>query len=99
MTGHIEQQVFAHQPHQIDAGVADMVLRFIFAPPRPHVAVDGVQTLGDRAGAIDIGLLGNNDLLVLTPEPCLPGGTAAAEACTDNQNIDVVFDDRIVGHQ
>ena len=99
MAGHIEQQVFAHQPHQVDTRVADMVLRLILTPPGAHVAVNGVQTLGDRAGAIDIRLLGNNDLLVLTPEPGLPGGTAAAEACTDNQNIDVVFDDRIVGHQ
>ena len=99
VTGHIEQQVFAHQPHQVDARVADMVLRIIFAPSGAHVAVDGVQALSDRAGAIDIGLLGNDDLLVLPPEPGLPGGAGAAETCTDDQDIDVVFDDRFVGHQ
>ena len=99
VTGHIEQQVFAHQSHQIDTSVADMVLRFIFAPPGPHVAVDGIQTLRDRAGAIDIRFLGYNDLLVLAPKPGLPGGTAAAEACADDQDIDVVFDDRFVSHQ
>ena len=76
VTGHVEQQVFAHQPHQVDTSVADMVLRLILAPPGAHVAVDGVQALGDRAGAIDIGLLGNDDLLVLPPEPRLPGGAA-----------------------
>ncbi len=99
MTGHVEQQVFPHQPHQVDTGVADMILRFVFAPTRAHVAVDGVEPLGDRTGAVDIGLLGNDDLLVLAPEPCLPGGAGAAEARTDHQDIDAVFDDRFVGHQ
>ena len=99
VTGHVEQQVFPHQPHQVDASVADMVLRIIFAPAGAHVAVDGVQALGDRTGAIDIGLLGNDDLLVLAPEPGLPCGTGAAKARTDDQNIDAVFDDRFVSHQ
>ncbi len=99
VAGHVEQQVFAHQPHQVDASVADMVLRIVFAPPGAHVAVDGVQALGDRAGAIDIGLLGNDDLLLLAPEPGLPCGTGAAKACADDQDIDVVFDDRFMAHQ
>ena len=99
VTGHIEQQVFPHEPHQVDTSVADMVLRFIFAPTRAHVAVDGVQALSDRTRAIDIGLLGNDDLLVLPPESGFPGGTGTAKACTDDQNVDAVFDDRFVSHQ
>jgi hypothetical protein len=55
--------------------------------------------LGDRAGAIDVGLLGNDDLLVLAPEPGFPCGTRAAETRADDQDIDAVFDDRVVGHQ
>ena len=99
MTGHVEQQVFPHQPHQVDASVADMVLGIVLAPAGAHVAVDGVQALGDRAGAIDVGLLGNDDLLVLAPEPGFPGGTRAAKTRTDDQDVDAVFDDRVVGHQ
>ena len=36
---------------------------------------------------------------VLAPESGLPGGTAAAKARTDDQNIDAVFDNRFVSHQ
>jgi len=55
--------------------------------------------LSDRARPIDIGFLGDDDLLVLTPEPGLPGGAAAAETRADDQDIDIVFDDRFLCHQ
>ncbi len=95
---HVEQQVFPHHSHQVDASVADMVLRLVFAPAGTHVAVDGVEALCDRTGAIDVGLLGNDNLLVLPPEPGLPCGTRAAKACTDDQYVDAFFDDRFVSH-
>jgi hypothetical protein len=98
LSADVEQQVLAHHPHQVDAGVADMVFRLVLAPARAHVAVDGVQALGDRARAIDIGLFGDDDLLVLTPESRLPGGAGAAQARTDDQDVDAVFDDGVVGH-
>jgi hypothetical protein len=99
VTRHVEQKVLAHHTHQVDARVADMVLGLVLAPAGAHVAVDCVQTLGDRTRTIDVGLLGDDDLLVLAPEPRLPGGTGASQACTDDQNVDAVFDDRFVGHQ
>jgi hypothetical protein len=95
---HIEQQVFPHQPHQVDARIAHMVFGIIFAPARAHIAVDRVQTLGDRTRAIDIRLLGNHDLLVLAPESRFPCGAAAAKARADDQNVDAVFDDRFGAH-
>ena len=94
VTCHVKQQVFPHHPHQVDAGVTDMILRLVLAPAGAHVTVDGVQPLSDRTGAVDIGLLGNDNLFVLTPEPGLPCGTRAAQTCTDDQNIDAFFDDR-----
>src|SRR5262249_11515008 len=94
VTGHIEKQVFTHQPHQIDTRVADMVLRIIFAPSGAHVAIYSVQALSDRAGAIDIGFLGDNDLLVLTPESCLPGGAAPAQPRATDPTTNFLFPHR-----
>ena len=99
MTGHVEQKVFADHAHQVDAGIANVIFRIILAPARAHVAVDRVQTLRDRAGAVDIGLLGNDNLLVLSPEPCFPSGTRATKACADNKDVDIVFDNGLVSHQ
>ena len=99
VAGHVEQQILAHQPHQVDAGVADMVLGLVLAPAGAHVAIDGVEALGDRARTIDIGLLGNDDLLVLSPEPRFPGGSGPPKTRTDDQHVDAVFDDRFVCHQ
>jgi hypothetical protein len=96
---HVEQQVLAHEAHEVDARVAHVVLGIVLAPARAHVAVDRVQALGHRAGAIDVRLLGDHDLLVLAPEPRLPGGAGAAQPRTDDQDVDAVFDDRLVGHQ
>jgi hypothetical protein len=72
VTGHIEQQVFAHQTHQVDTRIPHVVFRVILAPTGAHVAVDGVKPLGDCAGAVDIGFFGNDDFLVLAPEPVPP---------------------------
>src|SRR5690606_3575636 len=75
-----------------------MVLRLVLSPARAHVAVDRVQALGDRTRTIDVRLLGDDDLLVLPPETRFPGGSGAAQSCTDHEDVDAVFGDGLVGH-
>ncbi len=49
VAGHVEEQVFAHHAHQVDAGVANVILWIVLAPACAHVAVDGVEALSNRA--------------------------------------------------
>ena len=77
-----------------------MVLRVILAPARPHVAVDRVKTLRDGAPrTVDIGLFGDDNLFVLPPKPCFPGGSTSAETSANDQNVDIVFNYSFAGHQ
>ena len=99
VTRHVEEQILAHHPHQVDAGVADVIFRVVLAPARAHVAVDRVEALCDGAGAVDIGLLGDDDLFVLTPETGLPGGPGASKTRPNDKNVDIVFNDGFMGHQ
>ncbi len=96
---HVEQQVLAHHAHEVDARIADMVFRIVLAEAGAHVAVDRIQTLGDRTGAVDVRLLGDDDVLVLPPVAGFPRSTRATQAGATDQNVDVVFNDRVVSHQ
>jgi hypothetical protein len=98
VAGHVEQQVLADHAHQVDAGVADVVFRVILAEAGAHVAVDRVQALGDGAGAVDVRLLGDDDLLVFAPVAGLERGTRAAEAGAAHQDVDAVFNNCLVSH-
>ena len=82
-------EILAHQPHEVVARVADVVLGLVLAPVHPHVAVDGVETLGDGAAALDVRLLDYDDLLVASPVAGLVGGAAAAEPAADDEDVGV----------
>jgi len=94
MAGDVVDQVFAHQPHQVAARVAHVVLRLVLAPLHAHVAVDRRQAVGDGAAALDVRLLDHDDLQVAAPEPRFVGRPAAAEAAADDQHV-AVHDDRL----
>ena len=80
-------QIFAHQPHQVVARVADMVLGLVFVPLHAHVAVDRIQALRHRAAALDVGFLDADDLQVASPIPGFVGGPTARHATADDENI------------
>ena len=89
MPGDVVAQVLAHEPHEVVAGVADMVLGLVLVPLHAHVAVDRVEALGDRAGALDVRLLDTDDLEVASPVAGLVGGAAAGHAATDDQDVGI----------
>ena len=89
MPGDVVAQVLAHQPHEVVAGVADMVLGLVLVPLHAHVAVDRVEALGDGAGALDVRLLDADDLEVASPVAGLVGGAAAGHAAADDQDVGI----------
>jgi hypothetical protein len=99
VTRHVEQQVLAHHPHQVDTRVADMVFGVVLAPAGAHVAVDRVQALGHGTRTVDVGLFGNDDLLVLPPVSGLESSARSAQSRASDQDVDIVFDDSLVSHQ
>src|SRR5262249_32632937 len=82
-------QIFAHHAHQIVARVADMVLGLIFIPMHAHVAVDRIESLGDRAAALDVGFFDAHDFQIAAPVSGLVGGAAAAHAAADDENVGI----------
>src|SRR5690242_12137825 len=66
-----------------------MILRLIFVPVHAHVAVDRIQSLGDGAAALDIGLLDADDSQVAAPVSGFIGGAAAAHAAADDENVGI----------
>ena len=99
MTGHVEQEVLTDHTHEVDARVADVILRVVLAETGAHVAVDRVQALSNSTGAVDIRFLSDDDLLVLAPVAGLESGAGTAQACTADQDVDAVFNDCFVSHQ
>jgi hypothetical protein len=75
-----------------------VILRIVLSETGAHVAVDRVQALSDSTRAVDVRLLSDDDLLVLAPVAGLERGASAAQACTADQDVDVVFDDSLVSH-
>ena len=87
--GDVVAQVLAHQAHEVVAGVADMVLGLVLAPLHAHVAVDGVEALGDGAAALDVRFLDADDLQVASPVAGLVGRSAAGHAAADDEDVRV----------
>ena len=98
VTRHVEQEVFAHHAHQVDSRIANVVFRVVLAEAGSHVAVDRVQTLRHGAGTVYVRFFSDDDLLVLTPVARFESSAGTAEAGTRDQDVDVVFYDRFVGH-
>ncbi len=82
-------EILPHQPHQVIARVAHVVLGLVLVPVHAHVAVDRVQPLGHRAAALDVGFLDTDDLEVASPVPGLVSGAAAAHPATDDEDVGV----------
>ena len=89
MPGDVVAQVLAHQAHEVVARVAHMVLGLVLAPLHAHVAVDGVEALGDRAAALDVRFLDADDLQVAPPVAGLVGRPAAGHAAADDEDVRV----------
>ncbi len=85
--GDVVTQIFAHEPHEVVAGIADMVLGLVLVPLHAHVAVDGIEALRDRAAALDVGLFDADNLQVASPVPGFVGRTAASHAAADDEDI------------
>src|SRR5256886_13508686 len=66
-----------------------MVLGLVLAPWHAHVAVDGVDTVGDGAAALDVRFFDPDDLQVASPVPGLVGCAAAGHAAADDQDVRV----------
>ena len=81
-----------------DQSSANVVFRVVLAEAGSHVAVDCVQTLRHGAGTVYVSFLSDDDLLVLTPVARFESSAGTAEAGTRDQDVDVVFYDRFVGH-
>ncbi len=89
MPSDVVGEILAHQPHQVVAGVADVVLGLILVPLHAHVAVDRVEALRDRAAALDVRLLDADDLEVAPPIPRFVGRAAAGHAATDDEHVGI----------
>src|SRR5438445_13591344 len=64
-----------------------MVLGLVLAPLHAHVAVDGVETLGDGAAALDVRLLDADDLQVASPVPGFVGRPATGHPAADDEAV------------
>src|SRR5487761_2111652 len=96
---HVKQQIFTHHAHQVDTCIAHMIFGIVLAKACAHVTVDRIQALGYRTGTHDVCLFGDDDLLVLPPISCLECRTRTTQARTDNQDVDIVFNNCRVAHQ
>src|SRR5437667_6595863 len=66
-----------------------MVLGLVPAPLHAQVAVDGVETLGDGAAALDVRFLDADDLQVASPVPGFVGRPATGHPAADDQDVRV----------
>src|SRR5229473_1250852 len=82
-------EIFATEPHQVLAHVADEVLRLILAPLHPHVAVDRRKPHRNGSAALDRRLLDQYDAqaLGLGPIRGLVCGAASGHSAAANQNV------------
>src|SRR2546427_2525915 len=87
MPGDVVAQVLAHQAHEVVARIADMVLGLVLAPLHAHVAVDGVETLGDGTAALDVRFFDADDLQVASPVPGFVGRPATGHPAADDEDV------------
>src|SRR5438552_14138148 len=66
-----------------------MVLGLVLAPLHAHVAVDGVEALGDGAAPLDVRFLDADDLQVASPVARFVGGAATRHAAADDEDVGV----------
>ncbi len=99
MTRHVKSQIFTHHAHQVDTGITHVIFGIVLAEASTHVAVDRVQALRYGTGTHDVGLFGDDDLLVLAPISCFECCTRTAQTSTNDQDVDIVFDNCLVAHQ
>src|SRR5438034_11443642 len=66
-----------------------MVLGLVLAPLHAHVAVDGVETLGDGAAALDVRFFDADDLQVASPVPGFVGRPATGHPAADDEDVRV----------
>ena len=90
MPRHVVGEVFPHHAHEVVAGITHMVLGLVLVPLHAHVAVDGIETLRHGPGAVDVRLFGDDDLEVPTPVARFIGGTGAAHAAANDQDIAIL---------
>src|SRR5205809_8092792 len=64
-----------------------MVLGLVLAPLHAHVAVDGVETLGDGAAALDVRFLDEDDLQVASSVPGFVGRPATGHPAADDEDV------------
>src|SRR6185312_13979757 len=79
--------VLPHQPHEVIARVAHVVLGLVLVPVHAHVAVDGIKPLRHGAAALDVGLLDADDLQVASPVPGFVSGAAPAHSAAHDVNV------------
>ena len=89
MPGDVEDQVLAHQPHQVAARIAHEVFRLVLAPLHAHVAIDRRQAVRDGAAPLDVRLFDQDDLQVPSPVAGFVSGAAAAETAADDENVGI----------
>jgi hypothetical protein len=89
VAGDVVAQIFPHQPHEIVARVADMVLGLVLAPLHAHVAIDRVKPLSDGAAALDIRLFDADDLEIAAPVAGFVCGAAAGHAAADDKDVGI----------
>ena len=89
MAGDVITQVFAHETHEVVAGITDMILGLVLVPLHAHVAVNCIQTLGDRTAALDVRLFDADNLQVPPPVPGFVCSPTAGHTAADNENIGI----------
>ena len=87
MAGDVEDQVLAHQAHQVASRVAHEVFRLVLAPLHAHIAVDCRQAVSDGAAPFDVRLFDNDNLQVASPVSGFVSGAAAAEAAAYDEDV------------
>ena len=85
-------EVLPHEPHEVVPRIADVVLGLVLSPLHAHVAVDGVQALGDGAAALDVRFLHADDVEIPSPVPRLVGGPAPGHAAADHEDVRIHVD-------
>src|SRR5262249_38678776 len=71
----------------------------VLVPLHAHVAVDGIQALGDRAAALDVRFLGADDLQIAAPIAGFIRGPAAAHPAADDENVRIDMNGLSATHQ
>ncbi len=93
VTAEVEDEVVANDVHEVGADHADVVVDVVFT----DVGVDGGQTLGNGAGALEGGLVkqhhSDGRINFFDPAGCFKSNTAVTHPAADHQDVNILFDD------